>query len=355
MGASSKFIEPCHIEGARVADQLEARTGPTWRPAAADGATAIRRSQAGEHLDLNGELPFHRPGAPPDRRAGLIRFLLAGSFLLASIPGSTDAAEINVGYLRRPESEVDPVTDPDARRQRWDGGRATRDRRQQHDGQFRISSSRWRTSDLREAATPRPRPRTGGARRLTGDRRSAGGRAAQSRRRRSCAQAPVLQCRRRATIDCARRIAAPMWSILRRRGPCWPTRWRNIWSGSSGADGSWSSARMPRTSSLAMRCGAPPSGSAREIVAGEGVRGYRRRAADRQRRRPDPAADAGLHARRAGLRCPGRRGRERGVRRLSAVPDLGSAAGRGLGRPRSDQLASAPTSNGAPRSCRTDS
>jgi ABC transporter substrate binding protein (PQQ-dependent alcohol dehydrogenase system) len=35
----------------------------------------------------------------------LIRFLLACSFLLASLPGSTDAAEINIGYLRRPASK----------------------------------------------------------------------------------------------------------------------------------------------------------------------------------------------------------------------------------------------------------
>ena len=159
----------------------------------------------------------------------------------------------------------------------------------------------------------------------------------------------------RPTIDCARRTAAAMWFIPPRRGRCWPTGWPNISSGSSGADGCWSSAPMPRTSSMAMRCGGPPSGSAREIVAGEGLRGYRRRAQDGQRRRPDSAPDAGVHARRAGLRCPGRGRRERGLCILSALSDLGCAPGRGIRRPGSDELGCAPTISGARCRCRTAS
>ena len=41
-------------------------------------------------------------------------------------------------------------------------------------------------------------------------------------------------------------------SIRRRHGPCWQTGWRNIWSGSSGANGSWSMARTSPTSFLPM-------------------------------------------------------------------------------------------------------
>ena len=55
----------------------------------------------------------------------------------------------------------------------------------------------------------------------------------------------------------------------------------------------------------------------------------RRPAAPLRHRRPaNPAADAGLHPRRARLRRADRRRRERRVRRLSAVPHLGPAAGR---------------------------
>src|SRR6266571_1694508 len=44
--------------------------------------------------------------------------------------------------------------------------------------------------------------------------------------------------------------------MLLQHGRCWRTPWRSIWSGSSGADGFWSSVPMPRTSSTAKRFGA---------------------------------------------------------------------------------------------------
>src|SRR5438132_1147960 len=53
--------------------------------------------------------------------------------------------------------------------------------------------------------------------------------------------------------------------MLLQHGRCWRTLWRSIWSGSSGADGFWSSVPMPRTSSTAMRCDARLSASAREL------------------------------------------------------------------------------------------
>ena len=54
--------------------------------------------------------------------------------------------------------------------------------------------------------------------------------------------------------------------------------------------------------------------------------------AHRYRRRPDPAADAGLHAGPARPRRRARRRRERGVRHLCALPHLDPAAGRRHGR-----------------------
>jgi len=46
--------------------------------------------------------------------ASLIRLLLAGTFLFAWISASTDAAEINVGYLRRtdPKSTLSLIQTP---------------------------------------------------------------------------------------------------------------------------------------------------------------------------------------------------------------------------------------------------
>ncbi len=93
----------------------------------------------------------------------------------------------------------------------------------------------------------------------------------------------------------------------------------------------------------------------RQDRRGAGIQGQRRRAADRQRRRRDPAADAGGDARRARPRCAGRGGRKRGLCRLSAVPDLGSAPGRGLGRTGARPRGMRRSINGAPCSCRTAS
>ncbi len=56
-----------------------------------------------------------------------------------------------------------------------------------------------------------------------------------------------------------------------------------------------------------------------------------------------------------GLRCAGRRRRERSVRRLSALSHLGPAACRGLGRADADELGRERMSSGARSSCRTAS
>jgi len=50
----------------------------------------------------------------PDRSASLIRLLLAGTFLFAWASASTDAAEINIGYLRRtdPKSTLSLIQTP---------------------------------------------------------------------------------------------------------------------------------------------------------------------------------------------------------------------------------------------------
>ena len=97
--------------------------------------------------------------------------------------------------------------------------------------------------------------------------------------------------------------------------------------------------RLPRRGQAFCRCDTPRRQAVRgPHRSGEDFRGHRRRAPDRQRRRADPAPTAGVHARRAGLRCPDRRGRERRFCRLSAVPDLGCPAGRRLRRPHPDQL-----------------
>ena len=52
----------------------------------------------------------------------------------------------------------------------------------------------------------------------------------------------------------------------------------------------------------------------------------------------DPASNPAVYARAAGLRRARRRGRERSFRRLSALPDLGPAAGGGFGGPDADEL-----------------
>src|SRR5215831_16455697 len=50
----------------------------------------------------------------PERSASLIRLLLAGTFLFAWMSASTDAAEINIGYLRRadPKSTLSLIQTP---------------------------------------------------------------------------------------------------------------------------------------------------------------------------------------------------------------------------------------------------
>jgi len=57
-----------------------------------------------------------RRKATSDRCASLIRLLLAGTFLFAWISASTDAAEINIGYLRRadPKSTLSLIETPAA-------------------------------------------------------------------------------------------------------------------------------------------------------------------------------------------------------------------------------------------------
>src|SRR6266550_7284013 len=49
------------------------------------------------------EVCTHATQTDPDWSASLIRLLLAGTFLFAWMCASTDAAEINIGYLRRPD------------------------------------------------------------------------------------------------------------------------------------------------------------------------------------------------------------------------------------------------------------
>ena len=57
-----------------------------------------------------------RRKATSDRCASLIRLLLAGTFLFAWTSASTDAAEINIGYLRRadPKSALSLIEVPAA-------------------------------------------------------------------------------------------------------------------------------------------------------------------------------------------------------------------------------------------------
>ena len=76
---------------------------------------------------------------------------------------------------------------------------------------------------------------------------------------------------------------------------------------------------------------------------------------DRDRPRPGAAADAGLHPGRARLRRPAGRRRERRVRRVPALPDLGAAAGRR--HPGADRRPPgiAPTSSGPAPRCRAGS
>ena len=64
------------------------------------------------------------------------------------------------------------------------------------------------------------------------------------------------------------------------------------------------------------------------------------RARDRDRPRPGAAADAGLHPGRARARRPAGRRRERRVRRVPALPDLGPASGRRHPGSGADRLAS---------------
>jgi hypothetical protein len=54
------------------------------------------------------------PKATSDRCASLIRLLLAGTFLFAWMSASIDAAEINIGYLRRadPKSTLSLIQAP---------------------------------------------------------------------------------------------------------------------------------------------------------------------------------------------------------------------------------------------------
>ena len=121
-----------------------------------------------------------------------------------------------------------------------------------------------------------------GARRLIGDRRSA--------RRTRCSGPPTLELHAsscfstsaRSTMDCAMRTAAAMGSYRSDAVDAGRRAGTISACGSSGADGSSSSAPMPRTSSLAMHCGGPPSGS---------VRGLSRRRCSRI-----PAARAGRRA-----------------------------------------------------------
>src|SRR5215813_7758012 len=50
----------------------------------------------------------------PERSASLIRLLLAGTFFFAWMSASTDAAEVNIGYLRRtdPKSTLSLIQTP---------------------------------------------------------------------------------------------------------------------------------------------------------------------------------------------------------------------------------------------------
>ena len=97
--------------------------------------------------------------------------------------------------------------------------------------------------------------------------------------------------------------------------------------------------RLARERQAVRRCVAPRRDPLRrQDRRGAGIQGQWRRAAHRQRRRRNPAADAGGDAGRARARRAGRGRRERGVRRLSAVSDLGCAPRRGLGGPGADQL-----------------
>ena len=91
----------------------------------------------------------------------------------------------------------------------------------------------------------------------------------------------------------------------------------------------------------------------RQDRRGAGVRGYRRRAAHRQRRRPDPAPDAGVHA--AGARptmCWSRQTKARCSRPTCRTGP--GTRGRSRARPASCRKAGTPpTINGARHSCRT--
>ena len=69
----------------------------------------------------------------------------------------------------------------------------------------------------------------------------------------------------------------------------------------------------------------------RQDRRGAGIQGHRRGAAHRQRGRRDSAANADGDAKRARSRRAGCGGRERGLCRLSAVPDLGPSPGRRFG------------------------
>ena len=103
--------------------------------------------------------------------------------------------------------------------------------------------------------------------------------------------------------------------------------------------GSWSRARTRRT----RRSPTPTARSAEKFGARDrrdpGLRGHRRRPAHRFRPRAGAGADAGLHPARARARRGGRRRRERGLRRLPALPHLGrrarspGSAGLDAGRP----------------------
>src|SRR5215469_14198095 len=97
--------------------------------------------------------------------------------------------------------------------------------------------------------------------------------------------------------------------------------------------------RFPCRGQALWRCAATLGQAVRRAnCPGQSLRRYRRRAKDGQRRGPDSASATRFHARRACLRCSRSCGRERGLCILFAVPDLGSEAGRRVRGPRADKL-----------------